>query len=70
MALRIKKTLFDTLTFSKLSNYLEKSFYVFIMTTQWILGCANKHLWALYAPIFIIVEYCRTATSYFLGDKE
>ena len=35
-----------------------------------IIGCANKDLWALCAPIFIIVVYCRTATSYFWGDKE
>ena len=34
------------------------------------IGCANKDLWGLCAPIFIIVVYCRTATSYFLGDKE
>ena len=34
------------------------------------LGCANKDLWGLCAPIFIIVVYCRTATSYFLGGKE
>ena len=30
-----------------------------------LLGCANKDLWALYAPIFIIVVYCRTVSSYF-----
>ena len=35
-----------------------------------LLGCANKDLWALCAPIFIIVVYCRTAPSYFLGGKE
>ena len=35
-----------------------------------LLGCANKDLWVLCAPIFIIVVYCRTATSYFLGGKE
>ena len=29
------------------------------------LGCANKDLWGLCAPIFIIVVYSRTATSYF-----
>ena len=34
------------------------------------IGCANKDLWALCAPIFIIVVYCKTATSYFLGGKE
>ena len=34
------------------------------------LGCANKDLWALCAPIFIIVVHCKTATSYFLGGKE
>ena len=34
------------------------------------LGCANKDLWGLGTPISIIVVYCRTATSYFLGDKE
>ena len=38
--------------------------------TQSLLGCANKDLWALCAPIFIIVVYCKTATSYFLGGKE
>ena len=32
-----------------------------------LLGCANKDLWALCAPIFIIVVYCKAATSYFLG---
>ena len=36
----------------------------------YLLGCANKDLWALCAPIFIIVVYCKTATSYFLGGKE
>ena len=36
----------------------------------YVLGCANKDLWALCAPIFIIVVYCKTATSYFLGGKE
>ena len=35
-----------------------------------IIGCANKDLWGLCAPIFIIVVYSRTATSYFLGAKE
>ena len=34
-----------------------------------IVGCANKDLWALCAPIFIIVVYCKTAASYFLGGK-
>ena len=38
--------------------------------TDFILGCANKDLWALCAPIFIIVVYCRTATTYFFGGKE
>ena len=33
-------------------------------------GCANKDLLGLCAPIFIIVVYSRTATSYFLGAKE
>ena len=33
-------------------------------------GCANKDLWGLCAPIFIIVVYSRTATSYFWGAKE
>ena len=37
---------------------------------QYMLGCANKDLWALCAPIFIIVVYCRTAPSYFFGGKE
>ena len=37
---------------------------------SFILGCANKDLWALCAPIFIIVVYCKTATSYFFGGKE
>ena len=31
---------------------------------------AIRDLWALCAPIFIIVVYSRTATSYFLGGKE
>ena len=35
-----------------------------------LLGCANKDLWGLCAPIFIIVVYSRTATSYFWGAKE
>ena len=35
-----------------------------------MVGCANKDLWALCAPIFIIVVYCKTASSYFLGGKE
>ena len=35
-----------------------------------VLGCANKDLWVLCAPIFIIVVYYKTATSYFLGGKE
>ena len=39
-------------------------------TKTYILGCANKDLWGLCAPIFIIVVYSRTATSYFLGVKE
>ena len=34
------------------------------------LGCANKDLWALCAPIFIIVVYCRTSTNYFSGGKK
>ena len=34
------------------------------------LGCANKDLRALCAPIFTIVVYCKTATSYFLGGKK
>ena len=33
-------------------------------------SCANKDLWGLCAPIFIIVVYSRTATSYFWGAKE
>ena len=41
-----------------------------VVTRDQILGCANKDLWALCAPIFIIVVYCKTATSYFLGGKE
>ena len=32
-----------------------------------LVGCANKDLWGLCAPIFIIVVYSRTATSYFWG---
>ena len=36
----------------------------------YLLGCANKDLWVLCAPIFIIVVYYKTATSYFLGGKE
>ena len=35
-----------------------------------LFGCANKDFWALCAPIFIIVVYCKTATSYFLVGKE
>ena len=37
---------------------------------HFLLGCANKDLWGLCAPISIIVVYSRTATSYFLGAKE
>ena len=33
------------------------------------LGCANKDLWVLCAPIFIIVVYCKTATRYFWGVR-
>ena len=33
-------------------------------------GCANKDLWCLCAPIFIIVVYSKTATSYYFGAKE
>ena len=41
--------------------------YAFIWYLRVILlGCANKDLWALCTPIFIILVYCRTATSYFL----
>ena len=36
----------------------------------WTLGCANKDLWGLCAPIFIIVVYSKTATSYYFGAKE
>ena len=32
-----------------------------------IIGCANKDLWALCAPIFIIVVYFRTATRFRWG---
>ena len=35
-----------------------------------VIGCANKDLKGLCAPIFIIVVYSRTATSYFFGAKE
>ena len=42
----------------------------FYASAHYIVGCANKDLWALCAPIFIIVVYSRTATSYFLGGKE
>ena len=55
----------------------EKHLYLYLMSLNrenplnlGILGCANKDLWGLCAPIFIIVVYCRTATSYFLGGKE
>ena len=36
----------------------------------YLICCANKDLWALCAPIFVIVVYCRNATSYFLVGKE
>ena len=41
-----------------------------ILRFHLLLGCANKDLWDLCAPIFIIVVYCRTATNYFFGGKE
>ena len=44
--------------------------YFLLKKSQLELGCTNKDLWALCAPIFIILVYCRTATSYFLGYKE
>ena len=34
------------------------------------LGCANRDLWGLCAPISIIVVYSKTATSYYFGAKE
>ena len=34
------------------------------------LGCANKDLWGLWAPISIIVEYSKTATNNNFGAKE
>ena len=34
------------------------------------IGCANKDLWGLCAPISIIVVYSKTATSYYLRAKE
>jgi hypothetical protein len=34
------------------------------------LGCANKDLWGLCAPISIILVYIKTATSYYFGAKE
>ena len=38
---------------------------------SYLLGCANKDLWGLCAPISIIVVYYSiTATSYFWGDKK
>ena len=37
---------------------------------MYLLGCANKDLWGLWAPISIIVVYSRTATSYSFGAKE
>ena len=33
----------------------------------YLLGQAIGQLWDFCAPIFIIVVYCKTATSYFLG---
>ena len=56
-------------------NLLKKAFlFNFIIATnleiEYVLGCENKDLWGLCAPIFIIVVYSRTATSYFLGAKE
>ena len=37
------------------------------LVSRYNFGCANKDLWVLCALIFIIVVYCKTATSYFLG---
>ena len=57
--------LYDKLLFWDVLGYPDK-FRGFVQ----VLGCANKDLWAFCAPIFIIVVYCKTATSYFFGDKE
>ena len=47
----------------KLRNYGLWSFFLpkFPQKVLFLLGCANKDLWALCAPIFIIVVYCKTA---------
>ena len=42
----------------------------YVRSIAYTIGCANKDLWGLCALIFIIAVYCRTATSYFWGDKE
>jgi hypothetical protein len=54
----------------KLVAYGHISYEYFEVSLLSRLGCANKDLWGLCAPIFIIVVYCKTATSYFFGDKE
>ena len=51
---------------AKIPHRCTRNYYILVH----MLGCANKDLWALCAPIFIIVVYCKTATSYFLGGKE
>ena len=55
--------LFNTLNKKEVSNRsMTKEVYR--------LGCANKDLWGLCAPISIIVVYSKTATSYYFWAKE
>ena len=57
----------------------ERSYNHMMVRCRWLkidtlhghaLDCANKDLWGLCTPIFIIVVYCRTATSYYFRAKE
>ena len=73
-SLTLKTLIFDTLT-NYTNDFLihwQKRHMTYYRVADSVhnLGCANKDLWALCAPIFIIVVYCRTATSFFFGRKE
>ena len=61
------------ITLLSFENNLKSIFDQVVKVLQFMpypLGYANKDLWALCTPIFIIVVYCRTATTYFLEGKE
>ena len=56
--------------FANFINSFHKTEVLIVILMGPTLGCANKDLWELCAPIFTIVVYSRTATSYFWGAKE